>query len=189
MRDGSSDLLLELASRRKAFRAGIESRACSASKGFQPSPPLPQEIVKTPERDLTIGAGHLQKAEAEIDAKREAMPPRPETLAMIADGLKIKPKVKSIIHIVAEHYNVSGADILSSRRFAHVVRPRQIAMYLSRVLTLRSLPEIARRFGRDHTTMIHAGRKIEAMVAADPIFRERVEFIAADIISRMMRAK
>jgi chromosomal replication initiator protein len=57
-----------------------------------------------------------------------------------------------------------------------VVRPRQVAMYLAKVLTLRSLPEIGRRFGgRDHTTVLHAVRKIEALVGNDNILAEEVE--------------
>ena len=79
-----------------------------------------------------------------------------------------KVKIEDIQRLVANHYNVSRADILSSRRTATVVRPRQIAMYLSKMLTLRSLPEIGRRFGgRDHTTVLHAVRKIDGMVARD----------------------
>ena len=67
--------------------------------------------------------------------------------------------------MVARQYNVSRSDLLSSRRTANVVRPRQVAMYLAKTLTLRSLPEIGRRFGgRDHTTVLHAVRKIEALV-------------------------
>ena len=77
-------------------------------------------------------------------------------------------KIEDIQRLVANHYNVSRADILSSRRTATVVRPRQIAMYLAKSLTLRSLPEIGRRFGgRDHTTVLHAVRKIEGMVMKD----------------------
>jgi chromosomal replication initiator protein len=77
-------------------------------------------------------------------------------------------KIEDIQRLVANHYNVTRADILSSRRTATVVRPRQIAMYLAKSLTLRSLPEIGRRFGgRDHTTVLHAVRKIEGMVTTD----------------------
>ena len=77
-------------------------------------------------------------------------------------------KIEDIQRLVANHYNVSRADILSSRRTATVVRPRQIAMYLAKSLTLRSLPEIGRRFGgRDHTTVLHAVRKIEGLVGKD----------------------
>ena len=87
-------------------------------------------------------------------------------------------KIEDIQKLVAGHYNVSRADILSSRRTAVVVRPRQIAMYLSKVLTLRSLPEIGRRFGgRDHTTVLHAVRKIEGLTATDKALSEELELL------------
>ena len=77
-------------------------------------------------------------------------------------------KIEDIQKLVASHYSVTRADILSSRRTATVVKPRQVAMYLSKALTLRSLPEIGRRFGgRDHTTVLHAVRKIEGLTASD----------------------
>jgi chromosomal replication initiator protein len=87
-------------------------------------------------------------------------------------------KIEDIQKLVATHYNVSRADILSSRRTANVVRPRQIAMYLSKVLTLRSLPEIGRRFGgRDHTTVLHAVRKIEGLTGNDRSLSEELELL------------
>ena len=65
---------------------------------------------------------------------------------------------------VAEYYRLPRGDMVSARRGRSVARPRQVAMYLSRMLTPRSLPEIGRRFGnRDHTTVIHALRTIEAL--------------------------
>ena len=65
---------------------------------------------------------------------------------------------------------------LSSRRTANVVRPRQVAMYLAKILTLRSLPEIGRRFGgRDHTTVLHAVRKIETLAGNDSALAEEIE--------------
>ncbi len=87
-------------------------------------------------------------------------------------------KIEDIQKLVATHFNVSRADILSARRTANVVRPRQIAMYLAKVLTLRSLPEIGRRFGgRDHTTVLHAVRKIEALSGSDGTLHEEIEFL------------
>ena len=87
-------------------------------------------------------------------------------------------KIEEIQKLVASHYSVSRADILSSRRTATVVKPRQVAMYLSKALTLRSLPEIGRRFGgRDHTTVLHAVRKIEGLSAADSSLREELELL------------
>jgi chromosomal replication initiator protein len=87
-------------------------------------------------------------------------------------------KIEDIQKLVASHYNVTRADILSSRRTANVVLPRQIAMFLSKSLTLRSLPEIGRRFGgRDHTTVLHAVRKIDALTKTDSAVSEEIELL------------
>jgi chromosomal replication initiator protein len=87
-------------------------------------------------------------------------------------------KIEDIQRIVAKHYNVSRADILSLRRTATVVKPRQVAMYLAKSLTPRSLPEIGRRFGgRDHTTVLHAVRKIEGLVGRDTGLAEEVDLL------------
>jgi chromosomal replication initiator protein len=91
-------------------------------------------------------------------------------------------KIEDIQRTVARHFNVSRSDMLSSRRTANVVRPRQIAMYLAKTLTLRSLPEIGRRFGgRDHTTVLHAVRKIEGLVDKDQALADEV-----DVLKRML---
>ena len=91
-------------------------------------------------------------------------------------------KIEEIQKLVASHYNVTRADILSARRTANVVRPRQIAMYLAKMLTPRSLPEIGHRFGgRDHTTVLHAVRKIEALAKSDGKLSEEV-----DLLKRML---
>ncbi|HLH11887.1 MAG TPA: chromosomal replication initiator protein DnaA [Methylovirgula sp.] len=87
-------------------------------------------------------------------------------------------KIEDIQKLVASHYNVTKADILSARRTANVVRPRQIAMYLAKTLTPRSLPEIGRRFGgRDHTTVLHAVRKIEALAGTDGRLSEEIDLL------------
>ena len=87
-------------------------------------------------------------------------------------------RIEDIQRTVARQYNVSRADLLSSRRTANVVRPRQIAMYLAKTLTLRSLPEIGRRFGgRDHTTVLHAVRKIEGLVGNDAMLADEIEVL------------
>ncbi|MDF2620583.1 MAG: chromosomal replication initiator protein DnaA [Xanthobacteraceae bacterium] len=95
---------------------------------------------------------------------------------LVRSGEPKRVRVDDILRIVAKHYNVSRADILSQRRTANVVKPRQIAMYLAKTLTLRSLPEIGRRFGgRDHTTVLHAVRKIDGLVGTDRALAEEVE--------------
>ena len=79
---------------------------------------------------------------------------------------------------VAEHYNIRLSDMHSARRARAVARPRQVAMFLCKQLTPRSLPEIGRKFGgRDHTTVMHAVRKIEELRAADRTLAEDVELL------------
>ena len=87
-------------------------------------------------------------------------------------------RIEDIQRVVSRHYNVSKADLLSARRTRTIVRPRQIAMYLAKVLTPRSLPEIGRRFGgRDHTTVLHAVRKIEGMIEGDKALADEIELL------------
>lgn len=89
-----------------------------------------------------------------------------------------RPSVRDIQKAVVAHYPVGRTDLISARRTADVVRPRQVAMYLAKKLTLRSLPEIGRAFGgRDHTTVLHAVRKIGALMETDPALKEVVETI------------
>ena len=79
---------------------------------------------------------------------------------------------------VAEHYNIRLADMHSARRARAVARPRQVAMYLAKQLTSRSLPEIGRKFGgRDHTTVMHAVRKVEELKTIDSSFADDVELL------------
>lgn len=87
-------------------------------------------------------------------------------------------RVEDIQRIVARHYNVSKTELLSNRRTRTIVKPRQVAMYLSKVMTPRSLPEIGRRFGgRDHTTVLHAVRKIEDLSESDNTLAQEIELL------------
>jgi chromosomal replication initiator protein len=79
---------------------------------------------------------------------------------------------------VSQHFNVRVADMHSARRARSVARPRQVAMYLAKQLTSRSLPEIGRKFGgRDHTTVMHAVRKVDELREQDAAFAEDVELL------------
>lgn len=114
---------------------------------------------------------------------------RPITLDMAQEVLRDllrsndrKITIEEIQRRVAEYYNVRLADMLSARRARAVARPRQVAMYLSKQLTTRSLPEIGRKFGgRDHTTVIHAVRKIDELCQVDSGIEEDV-----DLLRRML---
>jgi chromosomal replication initiator protein len=84
--------------------------------------------------------------------------------------------IEDIQKLVADHYGIRIADMHSARRARAVARPRQVAMYLTKQLTPRSLPEIGRKFGgRDHTTVMHAIRKIEELRASDSVLCEDIE--------------
>jgi chromosomal replication initiator protein len=85
-------------------------------------------------------------------------------------------KIEDIVKVVSRHYGVTRGDILSQRRHRSVVWPRQIGMYLAKQMTARSLPEIGRRFGgRDHTTVLHAIRKIEGVLQREPGLKDEIE--------------
>ncbi len=87
-------------------------------------------------------------------------------------------RIDDILRTVSKHYGVNRGDLLSGRRNRSIVRPRQIGMYLAKLLTSRSLPEIGRRFGnRDHTTVLHAIRKIEQLMNDDNQLREEIELL------------
>ncbi len=92
--------------------------------------------------------------------------------------------IEDIQKRVAEHYNIRLADMYSARRARAVARPRQVAMYLAKQLTSRSLPEIGRKFGgRDHTTVMHAVRKIDELRQNDNTLSEDI-----DLLRRMLEA-
>ena len=93
--------------------------------------------------------------------------------------------IEDIQKIVVNYYDISTTDFLSARRSRHIARPRQIAMYLSKKLTTKSLPEIGRKFtGRDHTTVIHAIKKIEDLMQKDKKFEVEVQEISNRILKK-----
>ena len=116
---------------------------------------------------------------------------KPVTLETIEDvvGLRSAPGAKTSIEDIqkktAEFYKLDVRDFHSPQRARRVARPRQVAMYLSRKLTTRSLPEIGRRFGgRDHTTVLHACRRIEALCEEDALFKQEVDFLSQMLARR-----
>ncbi len=103
------------------------------------------------------------------------------TQEVLHDILKAHDRRVTIEEIqkrVAEHWNIRLADMSSARRARAVARPRQVAMYLAKQLTSRSLPEIGRKFGnRDHTTVMHAVSRVTELIEQDADFGERVELL------------
>ncbi len=91
-----------------------------------------------------------------------------DCLADILRSSDRKLSIEEIQRKVAEHYNIRLSDMIGPKRLRNIARPRQVAMYLAKQLTARSLPEIGRRFGgRDHTTIMHGVRKIEELMSTD----------------------
>lgn len=103
------------------------------------------------------------------------------TQEVLRDLLKANDRrltIEDIQRRVAEHFNIKISDMQSARRSQAIARPRQVAMYLSKQLTPRSLPEIGRYFGgRDHTTVLHAVRKVEELIGKDREFAEDVAIV------------
>jgi chromosomal replication initiator protein len=98
-----------------------------------------------------------------------------------------KISIEEIQRKAAEFYKLELRDFQSPARARRIARPRQVAMYLAREITERSLPEIGKRFGgRDHTTVLHAWRRITALCAEDPLFKQEVDFLKT-VLSRSLQ--
>jgi chromosomal replication initiator protein len=116
-----------------------------------------------------IANAHFTGREISIDLVRESL----KDLLALQDRLV---SVDNIQRVVAEYYKIKVADLLSKRRSRSVARPRQVAMYLAKDLTNHSLPEIGDLFGgRDHTTVLHACRKIKELLDSSADIREDVK--------------
>ena len=176
-------LVVEMGSLGEELRLGILKSRVAAARAHHASFDVPEAVLDYLARTITHNGRDLEGAINRLLAHSK-LNAQPVTLEMAEREVRdlIRPqepkriKIEDIQRVVARQYNVSRSDLLSSRRTANVVRPRQVAMYLAKTLTLRSLPEIGRRFGgRDHTTVLHAVRKIEGLVARDTALSEEVE--------------
>lgn len=145
---------------------------------------VPQKVTEFLAHKITSNVRELEGALNRLVAHADLVG-RSITLDTVQDVLQDllrasdrRVTIDEIQRRVAEHYNIRVADMHSARRARAVARPRQVAMYLAKQLTSRSLPEIGRKFGgRDHTTVMHAVRKIEEICATDSAFAEDVELL------------
>ena len=123
--------------------------------------------VHTSVRELE-GALNRVAAYAQLTGERIDLDFARQTLGDVFRGVERRVTIEEIQKLVSQHFELKPLDLVSARRSRAVARPRQIAMYLSKRLTTRSLPEIGRKFGgRDHSTVIHAVRKIEELRDTD----------------------
>jgi chromosomal replication initiator protein len=178
-------LVVEMASLGEELRLEILKFRMAAARVHHPGFDVPAPVLAYIAKTVTHNGRDLEGALNRLLAHNK-LTGQPVTMEMAEREMRdlIRPqepkrvKIEDIQRVVARQYNVSRADLLSSRRTANVVRPRQVAMYLAKTLTLRSLPEIGRRFGgRDHTTVLHAVRKIENLVGNDVALAEEIEVL------------
>jgi chromosomal replication initiator protein len=153
-------------------------------KAEQSGVQIPRKVMEFLAHKITSNIRELEGALNRIVANMQLVG-RPITLESAQEELRDllrsherRVTVDEIQRRVAEHFNIRLGEMTSDRRARAVARPRQVAMYLSKQLTTRSLPEIGRKFGgRDHTTVIHAVRKIEELKQTDPALAEDVELL------------
>ena len=178
-------LVVEMGALEEELRLEILKSRVAAARAHHAGFDVPAPVLGFIAKSITHNGRDLDGALNRLLAHNK-LTGHPVTMDMAERAVRdlIRPqepksvKIEDIQRVVARQYNVSRADLLSSRRTANVVRPRQIAMYLAKTLTLRSLPEIGRRFGgRDHTTVLHAVRKIEGLVDNDTMLAEEIDLL------------
>ncbi len=147
---------------------------------------VPEDVLEYIANRITGGGRELEGALVRVVARQEVNR-GPLTIDMAALALRdlaqspemVRVRIDDILQVVGRHYNVSRADLLSPRRARSIVLPRQVGMYLAKKLTPRSLPEIGKRFGgRDHSTVLHAVRKIDDLIKADERVSREVALLA-----------
>lgn len=145
---------------------------------------IPEKVAEFLAHKITTNVRELEGAFKRLSAHSQLLSSKEITLDMTQDVLKDmlrsydrRTTIDEIQKKVAEHFAISVKEMQSSRRARTVARPRQIAMYLAKQLTSRSLPEIGRKFDRDHTTVMHAVRKVEELISKDTSIAENVEIL------------
>jgi len=145
---------------------------------------IPQKVLEFLAHKITSNVRELEGslnrivAHAELVGRAITLESAQDVLHDLLRASNRRVTIEEIQKKVAEHFNIRLADMSSARRARAVARPRQVAMYLAKQLTQRSLPEIGRKFGdRDHTTVMHAVRKVDELCGTDPAFAEDVELL------------
>jgi chromosomal replication initiator protein len=145
---------------------------------------MPRDVVEFLARRITSNIRELEMAlnrvtaHATLVGREIDLEMATEVLRDVLRASERRITIEEIQRRVAGHYNIKLSEMSSERRARAVARPRQVAMFLSKQLTSRSLPEIGRKFGgRDHTTVMHAVRRIEELRQSDAAIAEDVELL------------
>ncbi len=175
---------LEMGAPDFAMRLSILKQRHAAAAAEDPAISIPEDILAHIAQAVTGSGRELEGAFNQVLFRQSFEPEMSvawvdELLgSMYRTGEPKRVRIEDIQRIVARHYNVSKTELLSNRRTRTIVKPRQVAMYLAKVMTPRSLPEIGRRFGgRDHTTVLHAVRKIEGLSGSDGTMAQELELL------------
>lgn len=174
---------LEMSAPDYAMRLSMLKQRLAAAQAEDPALPISEDILAHVARTVTGSGRELEGAFNQLLFRQSFEQITIERIDEILghiyrSGEPKRVRIEDIQRIVARHYNVSKTELLSNRRTRTIVKPRQVAMYLSKVMTPRSLPEIGRRFGgRDHTTVLHAVRKIEDLSGSDNTLAQELELL------------
>ncbi|MGY6632484.1 MAG: chromosomal replication initiator protein DnaA [Alkalilacustris sp.] len=166
------------------LRLGILQTKMEAFRAQDPNVAVAPDVLEFLAHKITTNVRVLEGALTRLHAFASLVG-REITLELaqdcLADILRVSERrvtIEEIQRKVAEHYNIRLSDMIGPKRVRTLARPRQVAMYLSKELTARSLPDIGRRFGgRDHTTIIHGVRKVEELMANDPQLAEDLRLL------------
>lgn len=178
-------LVVDIAPAELDLRRSILEMRLAAARSRDASIDISEEVLDYVANRIQGGGRELDGALTRIVVSQQ-LARGPITVEMAAAALRdlVRPteprriKIDDILRVVGKHYNVSKADLLSPRRARSIVRPRQVGMFLAKALTTRSLPEIGRRFGgRDHSTVLHAIRKIEELKQSDDKLSREIELL------------
>jgi chromosomal replication initiator protein len=154
------------------------------SKGERLGVPVPPKVMEFLAHKITANVRELEGAlnrivaHSQLVGREISLEATQEVLHDLLRAHDRRVTIEEIQKSVAAHFNIRLSDMHSARRARSVARPRQVAMFLAKQLTSRSLPEIGRKFGgRDHTTVMHAVRKVDELRERDTSFAEDVELL------------
>ena len=169
-----SGLVVEVRPADEALRLALMEARVAQARAADPqlriADGVPEFLAARVTANLRVLEGALTRLLAQASLARRAvtLDLARDTLGDVLRAVDRRVSVDEIQKRVADHYNIRVADLVGPKRVRSFARPRQVAMYLAKTMTSRSLPDIGRRFGgRDHTTVLHGVRRIEALRAED----------------------
>jgi chromosomal replication initiator protein len=175
-------VVVEMKSPDESLRLEVLKSRLDRLRTLYPGFDVPAEILKFIAQTVSYSARDLHSALNHLVAHNQ-LTGHPVTIEIAERAVRdlIRPqakrvKIEDIQRLITRQYNITRGDLLSARRSANLVRPRQIAMYLAKTLASRSLTNIGQRFGnRDHTTVLHAVRKIDTQVGTNKALAHEID--------------